>query len=295
MDHEVFARIALKDLLRQVAVGWAIRFLLWFVFLVAIALMPNEFNASSVIIAVVVLGLLILWTRDGWIYVGRKLGLFLPSPERLQLIVQGTSARMNVSVGEVCLMRSSLAQAFAMPASRRLLFTERLLELLSDQEIAAVCTHELAHLTEARSDYYKRYVSWFIFLPWIFFNPMVHTFGLLGFVVLILVTLLAPLLYRRLSQKLELRADLIAHSNEPEPGAYAEALVRLHQDNLVPAVLAKKRATHPDLYDRLLAAGVTPDFARPAPAHYMAWHGHLFAGALGLLAMIVILRLTQYL
>ena len=294
MDREAFPRISLGDLLRQVAVSWVIRFLMWFVFLAAVALMPSEFNTQTLTIAAAVLALLILWNRDGWIYLGQKIGLFLPPPERLKTIVRDTALRTKVSFRELCLMRVSVAQAFAMPASRRLLFTERLLELLSDDEIAAICAHELAHLTETRSDYYKRYVSWLIFLPWIFFKPMVHTFGVLGFFMLLLVTLLAPFLYRRVSRRLEMRADQIAQSNEPASGTSAQALLRLHEDNLVPAVLAKERATHPHLYDRLLAAGVTPDFPRPAAPQSMAWHGHLFSGALGLLAMLLILRLTQH-
>jgi hypothetical protein len=32
-----------------------------------------------------------------------------------------------------------------------------------------------------------------------------------------------------------------------------------------------KHLTHPHLYDRMLDAGVTPDFPRPAPAKRTAW------------------------
>jgi Zn-dependent protease with chaperone function len=291
MDREVFPRIPLCDLFRQVAVSWLLRFSFWFVFLAATALMPDEFNQKSVLIAAAVLTLCIVWNRDGWIRVGRKIGLFLPPPERLQNIVKGTAARMDVSFREIWLMRISLAQAFAMPSSRRLLFSERLLQLLSDGEIAAVCAHELAHLTEPRKDYYKRCVSWLVFLPWVFFKPMVHAFGVFGFFLLLLITTSAPILYRRLSHKLETRADRMAQSNELDAGNYARALALLYEDSLVPAVLAKERATHPHLYDRLLAAGVSPDFPRPTPAHSMAWHGILFSGALGLLAMILIMRM----
>jgi hypothetical protein len=93
-----------------------------------------------------------------------------------------------------------------------------------------------------------------------------HAFGVLGFFLLVLTTMFVPFLYRKLSRKLEIRADCIAKSNEPDSGAYAQALARLHEDNLAPAVMLKERMTHPNLYDRLLAAGVTPDFPRPAPA-----------------------------
>ena len=73
---------------------------------------------------------------------------------------------------------------------------------------------------------------------------------------------------------------------------YAKALLKLYEDQLAPAVGPKKRATHPDLYDRLLAAGMQPDFPRPSPALSMAWTGQIFSAALGLLGMLLVIRMT---
>ena len=50
-----------------------------------------------------------------------------------------------------------------------------------------------------------------------------------------------------------------------DPGGYAQALERIYEANLVPATLAQ-RTTHPDLYDRMVQAGVTPRFPAPLPA-----------------------------
>ena len=293
MDREVFPRIGLSDLLRQIGVTCLIRFLMWFVFLATTALMPPEFNVQALVLSVILLAACILWNRNGWVYLGRKLGWILPAPERLQNIVVETATLMKVPFKELWLIRISLAQAFAMPGSRVLLFTERLLELLSNQQIATVCAHELGHLTEARHQYFRRYIVWLIFLPWILFKPMVHTLGAMGFFLLLINTMLISFLYRRISRSLEARADTVAKANEPDPGTYAQALCRLHEDSLVPAVLATERATHPHLYDRLLTAGVTPEFPRPVPAASLAWPGHLFSAALGLLAVLLIMRLTQ--
>ena len=107
-----------------------------------------------------------------------------------------TAAGMNVTVRELWLMRDFMAQAYAMPAGRRLLFSERLLQTLSDDEIAAVCAHELAHLTEARTEYYKRYIRWLMFLPWVFFKPVVHVFGMFGYLILVCFTAVVPRVYR---------------------------------------------------------------------------------------------------
>ena len=90
-----------------------------------------------------------------------------------------------------------------------------------------------------------------------------------------------------------MRADAIAHANEPDPGIYARALAKLYEDNLLPAVNAKDRATHPHLYDRMLAAGVTPDFPRPKRTTTMSWNGTLLALALGVLGVIVFDRLAS--
>lgn len=292
MDHEVFPRIPLNELLRLTGVGWLIRFAMWFVFLSAIALMPNDFNVQALIIAGMVLALCIFWSREGWIWVGRKFGSILPPPERLQNIVRDTAAGMNVPVREFWVMRRPGAQALAMPASRTLLFSGRLLEVLPDDEIAAVCAHELAHLTEAKTEYYKRYIQWLAFLPWLFFKPVVHIFGAFGYVILVCFTTIVPRVYRDISRNLEVRADKLAKAEERDSGTYARALAKIYEDNLMPAV-TEKPGTHPHLYDRLVATGVTPDFPRPAAAQSTTWYGYLLAFLMALLAMGLVINLTN--
>jgi len=283
VDREVFPRISLRDYLSQVAISILLRFLILFVFIGAAALMPDEFNGVALAIGGLVVALSVLRSRGGFIWLGQKLGLFVVAPARLRKITDETSVRMNIPFREVLLVRSPMAQAFALPNSRKLLFTERLLELLPDDEVAAICAHELAHLTESKTARYSRSIQMLMFLPWIFFNPLTHAFGGFGFYGLLLTTLAVPRIYRRISQKLESRADHMAKANEGDAGTYARALLRLYEDGLLPAVTAKSRATHPHLYDRMLTAGVTPDFPRPAAAGSMAWHGHIFAGLVGLL------------
>jgi Zn-dependent protease with chaperone function len=277
-----------------VIIGILLRFLVWLVFIGAAVSMPDEFGQPTWWIGGTVIGLWVVWSRGGLIWFGRRLGLFLPAPERLQKIADDTSTRMNVPFREVLLMRSPRAQAFALPHTRQLLFTERLLELAPDEEIAAICAHELAHLTESRTARYSRSLQGLMFLPWIFFTPLLHAFGFFGFFGLLITTLIIPRICRRISRKLETRADDMATANEGDAGTYARALTRLYADNLLPAVTAKERATHPHLYDRLLAAGVTPDFPRPAPAVSMAWHGHVFAGLVGMLFAVFAIRLMHH-
>ena len=66
-----------------------------------------------------------------------------------------------------------------------------------------------------------------------------------------------------LSQKMEKRADAFAIKEQLNEGVYARALEKLYKENFSPAVNVNNRQTHPHLYDRMLAAGITPDFPRP--------------------------------
>jgi Zn-dependent protease with chaperone function len=290
LDREIYARIVLPDLLRDAAFGWLMRFVIWIIFITAAVAMPNEFNLRGLYIGIAVVLLWALWARGGWIWLGRTTGLFGPAPERLLKIVTETASRMNVPYQNVLLMRSSLCQAYAMPDIGLLLFTKRLLEISPDIEIAAVCSHELAHLTESRWARYLRSIRILAYLPWIFFNPLMHTFGLSAFYGLFFFTFFVPCIYSQISRKLESRADAMAKANENDDGVYARALARLYEDNLMPAVTVRKQ-THPHLYDRLVAAGITPDFPRPEPARSLAWHGAMFAGLGGMLLAAFAIRL----
>ncbi len=289
MDRELYARIPFHELLRQVSLGFLMRFLIWFIFIGATVLMPDEFDQLSLCLGGLVIGLWMLWSNGVWLWVWQKLGLIAKPPERLQKIAAAMSSRMNIPFRHVWLLRSPLAQAYAMPAMRQILFTERLLELMSDDEIAVICSHELAHLSEPKSARYARSIQTMAFMPLLFFNPLIHHFGMFAFFGLLFSTIGIPRIFSKISRKLETRADQMAQANEVDAGTYAKALAKLYEDGLLPVVNATNRATHPHLYDRMLAAGVTPDFPRPAPAAAMAWNGHLFATIVGILFAVFVM------
>jgi hypothetical protein len=62
---------------------------------------------------------------------------------------------------------------------------------------------------------------------------------------------------------MEVRADLFGSSVYEDKSIYARALAKLYQANEMPAVMPRKRMPNPHLYDRMVVAGVTPDFPRP--------------------------------
>lgn len=293
MYHEVFERVSKYELLRQTGIGLLVRFLNWIVFISAAVWMPSQFNLLAWTIGGTVIVFWILWAQFGWLWAGRKLGVYLPAPERLRKIVGDTSAKMNISYREVLLMRSPFCQAYAVFNGRKLLFTERLLEISSDEEIDAISAHELAHLTESRAVRFSRYIKMLTYLPWMFFSPLLHTFGIIAFFGLMMITVFVPRIYGSISRKLESRADAMAKATESDLGVYARALARIYEDNLTPAVTKKTHRTHPDLYDRLLATGMTPDFPRPAPPSAAAWHGTMLSWLAGILFGIFAIRFIQ--
>jgi Zn-dependent protease with chaperone function len=137
------------------------------------------------------------------------------------------------------------------------LLSERLLEICSAEETAAICYHEVEHLTEGKATMAGRVLGSLYIFPLLFFTPVFHAWGPGVLLLPVLVWLLARF-SRRHSLRLENRADSAALASQAEEGAYARALEKLYRENQLPAVNINDRQTHPHLYDRLLAAGVTP-------------------------------------
>ncbi len=293
MDREVFARIPLKSLWRQAAFTWSLRIGIVLAFLAAMTAMPNDFGWEVAAIFVLTVASYVVWVHSGIIWFGRATGLFAPATDRLQKLAEETASKMNIHFREVLIVRISTAQAFALPGSRRLLFTDRLLELCSDEEVAAICAHELAHLGESKAVRLMRFLRSLVFVPLLLLKPLMNSFGAIPVVALTLIMVLVPRLWLKISRKLEARADQIAKVNESESGSYARALEKVYQDGLVPAVMAPRRQTHPNLYDRMLAAGLTPGFPRPAAAKGIALHGQIVALGAGVLLGFLLVRMTD--
>lgn len=292
MNREVFPRIALPALVRQLLISLMMSAVSWAVFLTGLTQMPGQFNIEIIHVLACTYLLWLLWSDLVWWWLAQKMKLVAPVPERLERIVRETAARMNVPVMETWLLHTSAAQAYAQPGKKRLLFTERILEILSDEELAAVCAHELGHLTESREHRLTRQLQMLVYVPWLLLIPVVHTCQFPGFLLLVANTFALPVLTRRFSRRMEMRADSIAKSNELDTGVYARALARLHEDSLIPAVVSKEHRTHPHLYDRLIAAGINPDYPRPAPAAVNTWLGQTLILILMILAGIAVIRMS---
>jgi Zn-dependent protease with chaperone function len=281
-DREVFPWLTTRAWCHQVFAAWTIRFATWFLFLGIAALMPAELDWRCGALSGVFVAALAIWIWGGLVWSCRKLGVLTTAPERLRKIVASISGQMQVPFRRVWLLKSSSASAFALPYTGDLLVSERLLELHPDDEVTAICAHELGHLSESRLMLAVRLAGLLFYLPLLFIKPAAVMWGPGGVLTLLGLSWLVNIGSRRFSRRLERRADSIATANQSDAGTYARALGRLHEDNLVPAVMPRQR-THPDLYDRLLAAGVQPDYPRPPKPSAAAPHAIALSMLLGVL------------
>jgi len=229
------------------------------------ALIPDRWNLRATGLMVAGAGVIGFGVGGGWLWVCRRLGLLHPASARLEAIVARTSERTGVRVRGAEELDSDTANALAFPVTGRLVFTGRLLEALDDEELAAVCAHELAHLDEPRGVVLARVGAAFLFLGLPALYPLTGTFGPVTILIAPLVVLLAIIAFTRIARRMEVRSDRLGHAHEGDVGTYALALEKLYIANLIPAVLKAKRPVHPHLYDRMIAAGFAPDYERPRP------------------------------
>lgn len=213
------------------------------------------------------------------------LGAARRADARVQQIVQRAAARAGVTPRAVFEIELSAANAFALPLPRWLLFTRRCAEGLSDAELEALAAHELGHLAESPRVALARVAGALALVPVGFARVFVESLGPLpGMLAISACVLALALPITRARVQLEREADLAARRGELDPGLFARALARLGELNALPAVGFGRGGSHPHLYDRLLAGGVTPAFARPAPPSAL----RLFAGTGAMIALLLV-------
>ena len=237
----------------------------WLAPLVFIPLMPETFGTLSAGLLAAGVGGLLFFSVGGGLLIARFLGLLMPAPQRLRDVVENVASAMGVAVKGIHLLPFHSANAYAFLYVNRIGFTPAALEIFNDEELSAVCAHELGHLSESWLMKLSRLAPLFALLPLVAAVPFIHSFGLWPLAVLVLGILLAAVLMRRLSRRLERRADRLALEQQGAGGIYAQALEKLYAANLVPVVELGKGSSHPHLYDRLIAGAAPPAYPRPRP------------------------------
>lgn len=290
MSKALFPRLEFRAWLHRTCGGWISHLLVYAGLVVGILLMPAEWGWRSVLAMVVYLALQLATQFGLWISMLRLLRLVRPANERLQKIVADQSAKQHTRPPTVWLLESETAQAWALVTNDELLFTTGLLENCTDEEVSSITAHELAHLSESRWIIAARFLTSLTLMPLIFLSPLLHQFGAAGLLIMGGLMSLMFLAAPRLAHRLELRADCMATTQQVNEGDYARALLKLYQLNHISAVNPRGQHTHPSLYDRLLAAGVTPDFSRPDPPAKVTLIYRIYGIAL---VLIFIMRALQ--
>jgi Zn-dependent protease with chaperone function len=228
--------------------------------------------------AAVVLGLgAVLITLNAWamwLIPLRWAGQLRNASPRLAAVVERTAARMGVRPRAVFELASPNANALAFMVPRFVTFTDLILNVLDDDELGAITAHELAHLDEPWWAYCTRVAMSYALVLCVAALPLVRSFGLAAGLAPLIVALVGILTLRGVGRRMELRADRCGHEHEGETaGAYARALEKIYEANLLPVVMRGKRQVHPHLYDRLIAAGASPLYDRPSPPRraILAW------------------------
>ena len=262
--------------LRTVSAILLIYFLWFFALLFTAFEIPPNFGPMTWLAAGGVFLLLLAIIFGLGIFLSNRLRILLPATEPLKTLVAEVSEKMQVQVRATWILPSYINNAAAFPQTRQLIFTNPLLSRLSDEEIKTVCAHELGHLSESRKVRFARNLVVFAFFPLIFTRPVMALGDNNPFVGWFLAGCLFPWLILffviRMARRMEKRADKIATANQSDVAIYAWALARIYEANHMPAVMPRRSVkVHPDLYDRMMDAGVTPDFPKPLPPKRQSW------------------------
>jgi len=231
---------------------------------------PDRFDGAELRFLIVYGGgmaLVVSLYVGGLVPFARAFGALRPADERLRRIVAEAGRRCGHEVRGAWIVRAPVANAAALPRSNQILFTEGAMAAMDDDELLAVALHELGHLREAPHVARLRMLTILPLLPIAFVRPLIALVDFYGWLLLVFVSLACASLLGRRMRGFEADADAHAHEHADgeQPGVYARALELVHRLNLAPVVMPGKGASHPHLYDRMLAAGVQPDYERPAP------------------------------
>ena len=205
----------------------------------------------------------------GTLRIARLLGLAVPAGPRLAALVTLAAERAQQPRPPTYELEMTVANAFAWVQLGALGVTRGGLDVLSDDELSSVLAHELGHLAEPRAVALLRALGMTALAPLVLAFPLATERHYLALALLLVGMIAALRGVGVLARRMEERADRAAHAAEHDSGVYARALETLYEANAMPAVMAGKRRAHPHLYDRLVAAGATPTWARPAPPSTM--------------------------
>lgn len=258
-------RAWLRETITSLLMAWP--HVLWLALLMPF-IPPRMGSAAVAVLVVATLGFGLLYWKSG-LSILRLLGWARPATDRLQAVFDRAAESMGTRSAAVWEVSWSVANAFALPMRREVAVTDGALRVLDDADLVTIAHHELAHLEEPPRVRLARSFVWIVFLLMVAAQPVSGTWGLEGLAVLCAVAWGLVLALLALNRRQEQTADAGAKASEEEAGREAASLEKIYRDQLLPVVQGFRLVrSHPDLWDRMLAAGVQPSYPRPKPPRF---------------------------
>jgi len=292
-DREIFPQLNFGNWWRQAIAIWGFQFAVWVPLIAACLLMPESGGVQILLVVGAYLTLHVALQCGLLLKYLRWANYMTSAGPRLQRIVGPIAVRLGVNVRATWQLRGPLANAFASPLTRELAVSDRLLEICNDDEVAAICAHELAHITESKAVLAGRLLSSLRFFPLIFVFPAMASWNFGGLALLLFATSLLDRFARALSQRMERRADAVASTEQTDEGVFARALEKVYRESQIPAVNVGNNESHPHLYDRMVSAGITPDYLRPMKPRRLTLAGWFYSALLTVLTVIAVARVAS--
>jgi len=254
-----------------VARGWGILLLIAGAFFTAHSMIGAAFDSRAVLVVAIFLAANVWFVTAGAYQLLRFLGALRRAEPHLESLVQSEADRLGIRVKEVSILDDLRPLAFAMPIGRRVFLTDSLCRELSPLELRSVVVHELGHLTEPGPILAGRILGQLLLVPLLLMKPLAVASS--GWAIPLLLTTFVGLICgsKLLSRRMERRADQLASLGSDRSVAYAAALEKIYSLNLLPASGIARGRAHPDLYDRMIGAGIQPDYPRPKAPEAANW------------------------
>lgn len=221
----------------------------------------------ALVIAAAMLALLLPLCTGTSVVLLKWLRILKPAPGNIQQAGRRLAEREGAPLKSVLTMKLGIVNAFASVWTGDLILTSSALSVLNEEEINCVMAHEIGHLNESRLMRWRR----LIILPGLISMGLMpaaassgQTMAVFGFVAVYIV--LRSLAHHH-HNRMEVQADAAAVRSQISEGVYARALEKIHAAGLIPADFAAGHP-YPSLHDRMISAGVRPDFPRLVPASH---------------------------
>ena len=189
-------------------------------------------------------------------------GVVRPAGERLATAVANAAQRAGVEAPRAFELETHAINAVALPIRNIVIFTQRMVDVLDDDELEAIALHEIAHLNERRSVSRIRTLGILGYLPILAIKPLFGA-GIIAVVLALLLVVAIARFVRRVSAVEETRADHVAVDSSHESHPLGTGLLKAHKAALIPSIV--KGDTHGPLHERLMRAGIEPDFEPVEP------------------------------